>query len=199
MQSAAFPFQMTVCGLQELEDRPDGHVSHVLSILDPAYPLPPALASLGERERLELRFHDVIDSLPERDEPQPHHIEEILRFGRAIFDSPEECGHLLVHCHLGVSRSTAAMTLILALGQPELSAPDVLSQLLAIRAIAWPNLRMLSLGEDQLGRRGEFTSAEAEVYSRQLKRKPELKEFLIRDGRARELELALGEPLAPAR
>lgn len=198
MPSAVFPFQMTICGLQELEEHSDSQVSHVLSIMDPAHPHPSAFASYGEHERLELRFHDIIDKRPEQDEPQPHHVEQILLFGRAIMANPDDCRHLLVHCHAGISRSTAAMTLILALGQPELSAPEVLSQLLRIRAIAWPNLRMLGMGEEQLGRSGEFTSAVADVYRRQLLRKPELKDFLLSDGRTREIELALGEPVEPA-
>jgi predicted protein tyrosine phosphatase len=196
MPSAAFPFEMTICGLSELEGHSDSQVSHVVSILDPAHPQPSAFAFYDEHERLELRFHDVIDKKPLHSEPEHHHIEQILSFGRNVLSEPEKRRHLLVHCHAGISRSTAAMTLILALGQPELPASAVLAQLLTIRAKAWPNLRMLSLGEEQLGRPGEFTSAVAGLYRRQLQLRPEMKDFLLGDGRAREVELAFGEPAA---
>ena len=96
---------------------------------------------------------------------------------------------------MGISRSTAAMTLLLAQAQPGLSAKDVLSQVVAIREKAWPNLRLLNFGEEQLGRKGEFTAAVADVYRLQLERRPQIKDFFIDAGRAREIALALGEKL----
>ena len=92
---------------------------------------------------------------------------------------------------MGVSRSTAAMTLLLAQAQPQLSARNVLHQVLAIRSKAWPNLRILTFGEEQLGRRGEFTGAVGEIYRIQLEQRPEIKDFFTEAGRAREVDLAL--------
>lgn len=195
---SAFSFRTTICGLQELEDHSDSQVTHVVSILDPAHPFPSAFTDYGEHERLELRFHDIIDERPHHHEPKLHHVEQILDFGRTVVntrhDAPNDNRHLLVHCHAGISRSTAAMTLILALGHPEMAAPDLLARLMKIRFNAWPNLRILAMGEELLDRRGEFTSAVADVYRAQLQRKPELKELLLRDGRVREIELAQAEP-----
>jgi hypothetical protein len=36
-------------------------VSHVVSILDPDWPMPSAFGACGEHQRLELRFDDLIE------------------------------------------------------------------------------------------------------------------------------------------
>jgi predicted protein tyrosine phosphatase len=91
---------------------------------------------------------------------------------------------------MGVSRSTAAMTLLLAQAQPGASAREVLHQVLAIRGKAWPNLRILTFGEQLLGRRREFSEAVGEIYRIQLDRRPQIKDFFLEVGRGREVELA---------
>lgn len=192
MPSAEAPFTITVCGLEELASHADRQVSHVLSILDPDQPEPEAFGAYGEHARLELKFHDIIEETPGFLLPQPEHIERIFEFGQGLLRDPECRRHLLVHCHAGISRSTASMTLLLAQAQPELSAEGILAQVLRIREKAWPNLRILALGEERLGRKGEFTGAVGAVYRLQLQRRPEMKPFFLDGGRAKEIEVALG-------
>jgi predicted protein tyrosine phosphatase len=187
------PFTITVCGLEELAGHADRQVSHVLSILDPEQPEPEAFGAYGEHARLELKFHDIIEETLGFVAPQAGHVGRMLEFGRDLLRDPENLRHLLVHCHAGISRSTASMTLLLAQAQPELSAPDILSQVLHIRERAWPNLRILALGEEQLGRKGEFTRAAGAVYRLQLERRPEIKTFFLDGGRAKEIEAALAD------
>ncbi len=187
------PFKITVCGLEELAGHADRHVSHVLSILDPDQAEPEAFGAYGEHARLELKFHDVIDETPGFQAPQAEDVGRILHFGRNILRDPEALRHLLVHCHAGISRSTASMALLLGQAQPELPAGEVFAQVVHIREKAWPNLRILELGEEQLGRKGEFTSAVAAVYRAQLERRPQIKDFFLEGGRRREVEAALGK------
>lgn len=189
-RQSALPFQITICGIEELAGHAEGKVSHVLSILDPDHLEPEAFGTYGEHAKLELRFHDVIEASAGIEAPQPHHVEQVLAFGRDILSDPEALRHLLVHCHMGVSRSTAAMTLLLAQAQPSASARDVLHQVLAIRGKAWPNLRILTFGEELLGRRREFSEAVGEIYRIQLDRRPQIKDFFLEVGRGREVELA---------
>src|SRR3974390_2699369 len=153
------PFMITVCGLEELAGHAERQVSHVLSILDPDQPEPEAFGTYGEHARLELKFHDIIEETPGFQAPQPGHVAKIFEFGRDLLSDPENLRHLLVHCHAGISRSTASMTLLLAQAQPDLPASDVLAQVLHIRNKAWPNLRILEIGERLLRREGEFSSA----------------------------------------
>jgi predicted protein tyrosine phosphatase len=191
MPPADAPFTITVCGLEELAGHADREVSHVLSILDPSQPEPEAFGAYGEHARLELKFHDIIEETPGYIAPQREHVGQMLEFGQDLLRDPETARHLLVHCHAGISRSTASMTLLLAQAQPDLSAAQVLGQVVHIREKAWPNLRILMLGEELLGRQGEFTKAAGAVYRLQLERKPEIKSFFIDAGRAREIEVAL--------
>ncbi len=187
------PFAITVCGIEELPEHCAVGVSHVLSILDPGWPVPPAFGEFGEHERLELRFHDIIADVPDRMAPEPGHVEQLLRFGRDLIAEPRQSAHLLVHCHAGISRSTAAMTLILAQALPETPAAEIVAEVLRIRAKAWPNLRMVEFGDTMLGRQGALVAAVPEAYRWQLQRRPELQEAMRGAGRGREVDAATGE------
>lgn len=185
------PFRITVCGIGELDAHCDVGVSHVLSILDPGWPVPPAFGSFGEHARLELRFNDVIDTTDARMiPPSAEHVGELLRFGRDLLAEPRQSGHLLVHCHAGISRSSAAMALILAQALPDRPAGDVFQEVLRIRPAAWSNLRIIELGDAMLGRNGELVAAAHEVYRSQLRRRPELEETMTGIGREREVAAA---------
>jgi predicted protein tyrosine phosphatase len=184
------PFRTTICGIDELGDHCEVGVTHVLSILDPDAPEPPVFGSFGEHARVELRFHDVIEELPDRIVPGAQQAQEILALGRDLTASPPADAHLLVHCHAGVSRSTAAMTLILAQACPDRSGVEIVNEVLRIRSRAWPNLRIIELGDKLLGRRGDLISAVPIAYRLQLQRRPELAQIFIKDGRVREVQRA---------
>ncbi len=188
--SGSVPFRITICGLDELGSLCEAGVSHVLSILDPAAPAPPAFGAFGGHERLELRFDDVIEERPDYLAPTGAQVEEVLAFGRTLDGAAGE-RHLLVHCHAGISRSTAATTLILAQARPDRAAAEILDEILAIREKAWPNLRMIEFGDAALGRGGTLVREAARVYAAQLRRRPPLEQFFIAAGREREVRLAL--------
>jgi predicted protein tyrosine phosphatase len=184
------PFKITVCGIEELIGHCAAGVTEVLSILDPGWPVPSAFGSFGEHERLELRFHDVIKEAPGVIAPAPEHIERLLAFGRDLIAEPRETAHLLVHCHAGVSRSTASMAVILAEAMPTSPASAAFDEVLHIRPGAWPNLRIIEIADALLKRRGELVAAALDVYRLQMSRRPELREIMAIGGRAREVEAA---------
>ena len=179
------PFRLTICGIDELASHCEAGVTHVLSILDPAWPEPEAFGAFDPHHRLELRFHDVIDPAPGRILPQPHDVERLLGFGRDLVGEPHH--HLLVHCHAGISRSTAAMVLILAQARPDRPSDEAMAKVARIRPQAWPNLRLLELGDALLGRRGEIVAAARAHYRRALTREPFLAEAMSENGRGREI------------
>jgi predicted protein tyrosine phosphatase len=181
------PFELTVCGIEELAGHCEVGVSHVLSILDPGYPEPPAFGSFGEHRRLELRFHDIIDETPGMLLPTREDVAKVLTFGRDLLAEPRAQAHLLVHCHAGISRSTASMMLILAQARPDLPARDIVSQVVNIRSRAWPNLRILEYGDALLGREGEIVAAAHERYREVVSRRPEWGQFMTEAGRSREV------------
>ena len=140
--------------------------------------------------RMALRFHDIIDPMPGRYAPTRDDVIRLLAFGRELSDA-EAC-HLLVHCHAGVSRSTAATALILAQAHPDRPARVVLDAVSQIRPRAWPNLRILEYGDELLGRRGEYRHGRQRgLPPRFLDREPYLQEAMIEGGRAREVTAAL--------
>lgn len=186
------PFKVSVCGIEELTGHRETGVSHVLSILDPEWPVPEAFGAFGEHEKLELRFHDVIEEAPGQVPPREEHVAALLRFGRDLAAEPPPSAHLLVHCHAGISRSTGAMALVLAQALPRLPAGRIMEDLLRIRDKAWPNLRLIEMGDAALGRGGELIAAAHEVYRLQLRARPHLAEFMEAAGRGREVRAALG-------
>jgi len=183
------PFRLTICGIPELDEHCAAGVTHVLSILDPDTPDPPVFAAFAPHRRLALRFHDIIETQPDQLAPGKADVERLLAFGHELSDVPGS--HLLIHCHAGVSRSTASATLILAQARPDRPAREVLDAVAQLRPRAWPNLRILEFGDDLLGRNGEIVAAVAAIYRRVLDREPLMHEAMIDGGRSREVLAAL--------
>ena len=181
------PFGLTVCGIEELNGFCEAGVTHVLSILDPGHPEPAAFGAYGEHKRLELRFHDIIDPYMGQTLPQRADVERILAFGRDLLTEPAGVGGLLVHCHAGISRSTAALTMILAQASPDRPAAEALAAVVNIRHKAWPNLRMIEFADEMLGRRGELVAAVRARHVSYGRERPDLVQFMIDNGRVREV------------
>ena len=187
------PFDISVCGIEELCEMggfAGGQgASHVLSILDPGHPVPDAFGGYGEHARLELRFHDIIEPTEGEVRPEPAHAEAILAFGRSLRHEPAKA-RLLVHCHAGISRSTAALELILAQARPDAPAAEIVRTVHGIREKAWPNLRLIELGDAMLQRSGTLVSATHALHRLQLERRPHIAEYMEKGGRGREVQAA---------
>jgi predicted protein tyrosine phosphatase len=186
MKPSSFP-AFAICGLDELIGHQGRGVTHVLSILDPEWPEPAAFRAYDPHFRATLRFHDAIESDPDVLLPQRGDVEAILTFGR----DAAEAGGLLIHCHAGISRSTAAMLMILAQAHPHEPEDELAERLLKTRPQAWPNSRMITFADELLDRHGRLSAATAGIYTRQLEKRPELAEIMRRGNRAREVELGL--------
>lgn len=180
------PFALTVCGIDELTGHCGAGVSHVLSILDPGHPLPSAFTRFPGHARLELRFNDVIETHESHVAPTQGDVARLLGFADEIIGNSTGSAHLLVHCHMGISRSTAAMALILAKARPDRPAQEALAEVLRIRPVAWPNLRMIEFGDSLLGLNGELVDTVRAHYRAILARNPYLAAELIAAGRGRE-------------
>jgi predicted protein tyrosine phosphatase len=150
----------TICGLAELADYRSVDITRVVSILDPGTPEPEALETYPPHDRLTLRFHDIVEPETGMIPPEFTHIEELLRFGRTCLGGGVE--HFLIHCHMGVSRSTAAATALLLQAHPDVADAAVLAHISNIRPQARPNARMIAFTDELLGRRGRLTQALAE-------------------------------------
>ena len=181
------PFRVTICGIDELPGYNTHGVTHVLSLLDPGWPRLAAFDLYDPHRGLELRFHDVVEERPGYIAPQPGDVEQLLEFGRDLAATPR--AHLLVHCHAGVSRSTAAAILITVQARPRRPAAEAVRAVATLRPRAWPNLRIIEFGDELLGRGGELVAAAAAHYRAALAREPWLAEAMIESGRGREIAL----------
>jgi predicted protein tyrosine phosphatase len=182
---------LTICGISELPNQRERSVTHVLSILDPDHPDPEAFEAYEPHHRTILRFHDIINPVQGMILPEPEHVEAVLRFGDEVATGhPGSKGHLLVHCHMGVSRSTAAMLTLLAQTHPEESEDRLFERLVEIRPQAWPNSRMIEFADGLLSRDGRLVDALRRHYGRQLRRMPRYAQIMRDLGRSREVEMA---------
>ena len=179
--------RLTICGLDELGNHCTSDVTHVLSILDPDYGEPSAFAAYDPHHRLTLRFHDIIGPWPGWSPPERPHIEALVEFGRELDEAGENLRHLLVHCHAGVSRSTAAMATLLARHTPLGEEESIFARIRAIRPIAWPNSRMIGFADQVLGRGGRLSAALRQHYRLQAPQRPDFVEELRRSGRGAEI------------
>lgn len=179
----------TVCGLEELPSHGTRGVTHVLSILDPGWP-DPDFDGYGTHRRTVLRFHDAIVPGPGLVLPEPGDVETILDFGRSVAAEAGEA-HILVHCHLGLSRSTAALATLFAQAEPEAPADALIGRLHALRDGAWPNARMIGFADEALGRNGTLVDAVRRLHGRQLARNPSLDAVMRGLNRTAEVEAAI--------
>jgi predicted protein tyrosine phosphatase len=176
-----------VCGLGELGQHRAGGITHRLSILDPDWPDPAEFDSYPAHASLTLRFHDIIEQRPGMEPPLPEHVDAILAFGR---EAGRDGGPMLIHCHMGVSRSTAAATALLLQANPEADEEAVLGRIAQIRPAAWPSSLMLGYADAALGRGGRLAAALPRFYARQLAANPHWADPLRAGGRGREVDLA---------
>jgi predicted protein tyrosine phosphatase len=184
---------LTICGLEELGQHSARAVTHVLSIVDPDCPDPEAFQAYDSHHRTILRFHDVIEPSDGYVMPEMGHVEAVLTFGESLkrgAAAREEAGHLLVHCHAGISRSTAAMAMLLAQVYPGEDEDRIFDRLTGIRPQAWPNSRMIGFADQLLARNGRLNAALGRLYARQLAKRPELGDMMRRHGRGREIDMA---------
>ena len=188
MSLTTLPFNITICGLSELRMHRDARVSHVLSILDPEFPAPTAFDDYGAHARLELRFDDIINEQEKLRAPQIEHVEALLAFGAGLEKEPN--AHLLVHCHMGISRSTASTALLVAQAAPDMAPENIFNELLKIRPQIWPNLRIIEMGDARLGRNGTMVAALRNLYRTQIEHDPSWVSEIRAEGRGREINLA---------
>jgi predicted protein tyrosine phosphatase len=180
------PFEISICGIEELPPFETRGVTHLLSVLDPDFPEPTSLGLLTPAHRLSLRFHDAIDPKPGEVLVERDHVRQVLDFGRDLPTEPG--GHLLVHCHAGISRSTAFTILMLAQALPDQSAAAIVADIARIRPRAWPNLRIAELGDELLGREGTLVAAVRARHAEVARREPRFVKLMIELGRRREVE-----------
>lgn len=130
--------------------------SHVLGLMAPG-DTPPDLDEVSHR--LVLAFNDIVAPRPGLVPPGESDIAAILAFGRSWAGERP----LLVHCALGISRSTAAAFILACAAGPGRPEADIARALRDASPCATPNALMVALADRQLGRGGRMTAAAAAI------------------------------------
>src|SRR5471032_2439399 len=176
--------KVTICGIPELPLHSMVGISHVLSIIDTHEPRPAALDDYFEIEHL----HDVLPGAGLEAGILRHHVveadQEVLEFGERVHAQPES--HVLVHCHAGISRSTAAAAILMCQHAPG-HEEEAFLKLLGMRKHGWPNTRMVEFADDLLKRDGAMLRGLVSYRKALLKEKPHLSEVVRNIGRGHEL------------
>ena len=144
-----------VCSLSRLQKIvEDTGARHVVSLIGDEARLerPDCIAP---ENHLWLRFHDISAPLDGYIMPGEQHVAELLDFvGEWDRQAP-----LVVHCYMGISRSTAtAFTTVCALN-PRRDEDSIAQALRRASPTATPNRRIVSIADRLLGRDGRMIAA----------------------------------------
>lgn len=104
---------------------------------------------------LVLGMHDIVEERPDMIAPALSHVEQLLDFARQW----DRGSPLAINCYAGISRSTAAAYIVAAALNPQRDEAALARQLRRLSPSATPNIRLVSLADDMLGRRGRMTAA----------------------------------------
>ena len=138
---------------------------------------PAALPDGYDATRLSLTFNDIVEPHEGLVAPGENHVQQLLDFAKGWpMDAP-----LLIHCYAGISRSTAAAYIIASALNPALDESELAGLIRSLSPSATPNIRLVALADDILGRQGRMVAAisaigrgadafEGEVFSLPLKR-----------------------------
>ena len=145
---------LIVCPLADLpmvvETR---HPSRVLTLLDPELEMAPP-KGLPAEAWLRLSLHDIHAPTPGMIAPTHQDIERLLAFAEAWDDEAP----MVVHCHAGISRSTAAAYAIACARSPRVAEETIAHRLREASPQAYPNRRIVALADQVLGRGGAMVA-----------------------------------------
>jgi predicted protein tyrosine phosphatase len=149
-------FKLKISNLTDAKRLSQEWATHTISLLDPD--IDGITLPIAGKESLLRRyyFHDVNPKYTPSEylkPATPEQIQEILEFSAWL----EPTDKLLVHCHAGISRSTAVAIGILC--QHGLTPKKAFTHVLQIRPIASPNRHILALFDDILRLEGKLVAA----------------------------------------
>jgi predicted protein tyrosine phosphatase len=144
-----------VCSLARLHETvADTGARHVVSLIgDEARLERPT--SIAPENHLWLRLHDISTPLDGYIMPSEEHVSVLLDFVRGW----DRRAPLVVHCYMGISRSTASAFASVCALNPDRDEDSIAQALRRASPTATPNMRIVSLADRLLGRQGRMVTA----------------------------------------
>jgi predicted protein tyrosine phosphatase len=144
-----------VCSLARLQETVDDTgARHVVSLIgdEAAVSRPDGVTP---EHYLRLRLHDISAPLDGYIMPGTDHVAELIRFVRDW----DRRAPLVVHCFMGISRSTASAYASVCALNPQRDEASIAQALRRASPTATPNIRIVSLADRLLGRDGRMVAA----------------------------------------
>jgi predicted protein tyrosine phosphatase len=113
---------------------------------------PPTIADV---DHLRLRLDDISEPIDGYTVPAEEHIAELLTFVRQW----DRAAPLVMHCYAGVSRSTAGAFVSVCALNPKRAEADIARDIRRLSPTATPNIRIVALADQMLGRNGRMVTA----------------------------------------
>jgi predicted protein tyrosine phosphatase len=144
-----------VCALAHVEDvAQETGASHLVSAIS-ADLLPETPASIASERHLKLAMHDITEAQPGATPPGAEHVAELVEFVQGW----DKKAPLLIHCHAGLSRSTAAAFITLCALNPKVPEEVMARALRWSSDTAVPNRLFVALADGLLQREGRMLAA----------------------------------------
>jgi predicted protein tyrosine phosphatase len=144
-----------VCSLARLHPTvADSGASHVVTLMkDVAMVRRPA--SVDEANHLLLDMDDIVTVMDGYVPPNQQHVEKLIEFVTGW----DRTAPIVVHCYAGISRSTAGAFITACALNPDRNEESIARSIRSFSPTAQPNIRLVSLADDILGRGGRMTNA----------------------------------------
>ena len=111
--------------------------------------------TIAEPNFLLLTMHDIVEEREGMTAPAAYHVEALVAFAEAW----DRRRPLAINCYAGISRSTAAAYIVACALSPRRDEEELAGTLRRLSPSATPNIRLVSLADDILGRGGRMTRA----------------------------------------
>ncbi len=132
----------------------DAQVSHLVTLIN-GETLVPTPRSITPDRHLRLDMNDICEPTTGLVLPCEEHVADLVRFALDW----DRRAPLLIHCWAGISRSTAAAFISLCALNPEADEIGLARALREASPTAYPNRRLVALGDGVLSRQGRMIAA----------------------------------------
>ena len=147
--------EIHVCPLSQLVETSNKSGAKTVASLinanmDVPYPL-----SVPLENRSFLGFNDIVEDTPGFTPPEKKHAQQLIDF----VTKWDQSTPLVVHCWMGVSRSTAGAYIAQCALMPEMDEYELAKELRAASPEATPNMRLIHFADEILGRERRMIKA----------------------------------------
>ena len=144
-----------VCSLSRLAETVAAvGASHLATLINAGTPVERP-ASIAPENHLFLGFNDIVEPMAGMIPVGASEIERLFDF----VDRWDRARPMVVHCWAGISRSTAGAFVAACRLMPERAEADIARELRLKSPSATPNLRLVRLADEMMGREGRMVAA----------------------------------------